>query len=516
MRSAPELTVDGIAYVFAIGPYAGMMRIECADRLLLRSTVVAGGRRYSVTQFQDQAFSWCSLTHLFIPKTIESLPFHAFTSCHKIGAFAFECESRLTEISAEAFYNSGLITIHIPSGVTTIGKKAFFMCRFLSSVTFAPECRITELNDEVFSKSGLDAISIPRSVQAIGVGAFCESRGLCTVEFEPGSALAHIKGEAFSLTAVSRITIPGGVQMIDGSAFEWPKEVRLTNTDFFSVEQSMILNASRTVVIIAFGSPARVNIPDSVRIIGHGSFRRNMSLKTLGFGPASRLSVFGEAALYGSGVEWLCIPRTTEVLGRDCFGWCERLRRVDFDCDSICRRIEDSAFAHTAIGWIRLPSTVEAVGRTCFAGCKLLTDIACDANSKLTQLGDQAFTGANVSAFEIPSSLVRIDGVSLEGLKMVSLEEGHSLEFDGEFLLADDGKRLVRGFTQDEDVFVPAGVEVLGRGCFSRNYSVKNVYFDPGSQLKKIEEFAFRGLALEALELPEGNCVVVSPRAFQN
>jgi hypothetical protein len=241
-----------------------------------------------------------------------------------------------------------------------------------------------------------------------------------------------------------------------------------------------------------------------------------MSIKTLGFGPASSLSAFGAGSLYGSGVEWLYIPPTTEILGRDCFGWCERLRRVDFDPDSICRLIEDSAFAHTAIGWIRLPSTVEAVGCTCFAGCRLLTGVVFGEDSKLAQLGDQAFTGANVSEFEIPCSLVHIDGVSLEGLKMMSLENGHPLEFDGEFLLADDGKRLVRGFTQDEDVFVPAAVEVLGRGCFSRNYSVKNIFFDPGSKLKLIEEFAFRGLALDTLELPEGSGVVVSPKAFQN
>ena len=156
------------------------------------------GTGYKITSIADDVFKNCtSITHVVIPKTVDTIGNNAFDSCKSlkqvtipdsvksIGESAFkDCEALtvitipngITEIKRETFCNcKSLMIVNMPDTLNQIGEYAFKNCEALSKITIPSG--ITKLSKEIFCGcKSLTTIDIPDSVTEIEEMAFkdCE------------------------------------------------------------------------------------------------------------------------------------------------------------------------------------------------------------------------------------------------------------------------------------------------------------------------------------------------------
>ena len=164
------------------------------------------------------AFSSCPIISIEIPASVETIETSAFRGCSKLATVTFEKGSQLKTIrSADSYYPHTyygafsfcpITSIEIPASVETIEAAAFKGCSSLTTVTFEKESQLKIIGGGYgYSYSGtfyyygafsdctaLKSIEIPASVETIEVVAFKGCSSLITVTFEKGSQLKIIGG----------------------------------------------------------------------------------------------------------------------------------------------------------------------------------------------------------------------------------------------------------------------------------------------------------------------------------
>ena len=202
------------------------------------------------------AFSSCPIISIEIPASVETIETSAFRGCSKLATVTFEKGSQLKTIrSADSYYPHTyygafsfcpITSIEIPASVETIEAAAFKGCSSLTTVTFEKESQLKIIGGGYgYSYSGtfyyygafsdctaLKSIEIPASVETIEAAAFKGCSSLATVTFEKGSQLKTISGDystgstsnysgVFSdCTALKSIEIPASVETIEVVAFK--------------------------------------------------------------------------------------------------------------------------------------------------------------------------------------------------------------------------------------------------------------------------------------------------------
>ena len=164
-------------------------------------------------------FSDCTaLTSIKIPASVKTIEEAAFKGCSSLATVTFEKGSQLKTIrSADSYYPHTyygafsfcpITSIEIPASVETIEAAAFKGCSSLTTVTFEKESQLKIIGGGYgYSYSGtfyyygafsdctaLKSIEIPASVETIEVVAFKGCSSLITVTFEKGSQLKIIGG----------------------------------------------------------------------------------------------------------------------------------------------------------------------------------------------------------------------------------------------------------------------------------------------------------------------------------
>ena len=153
---------DGIYY--AVNPQkAGTVYVCRSDsyfgHIVIPPTVTYGGKTYSVTEIEEEAFAKCKrLFSISIPNSISEIPIGAFAGC--TGLDYVELPNTIKTIGQGAFYQTNITSITLPSSLVAIHSNAFKDCRKLSE------------------------ISIPKSVKELGLSVFYNYRRLKKVSFE--------------------------------------------------------------------------------------------------------------------------------------------------------------------------------------------------------------------------------------------------------------------------------------------------------------------------------------------
>ena len=206
---------------------------DATDKLVL--ALNSDKTAYSVIDLGD-----CTDKDVVIPAKVDGIP--------------------VVSISAKAFADEKEITsVFIPDTVTHIGSSAFENCFGLTSVIFS--ARLESIGDSAFADCPvLNSIIIPKTVENIGKGAFAGCTGLASIKVEIGnntySATNNclIETEINTLIAGSKTSvIPDGVVVNAESAF----------ARSFSL--------------------SKINIPESVKVIGANAFSGCVQLKTINY-----------------------------------------------------------------------------------------------------------------------------------------------------------------------------------------------------------------------------------------
>jgi hypothetical protein len=160
-------------------------------------------------------------------------------------------------------------------------------------------------------------------------------------------------------------------------------------------------------------------------------------------------------AFYESSLESIMIPNNVEILGPQCFSHCKSLSSITFESSSHLTRIESEAFSYSSLHSIMIPSSVEILGSSWFLYCESLSSITFELNSRLTR---------SVGLKVIPAK-----GFSWSGLT---------------------------------SIVIPATILIVERQAFSDCYSLTELLWAEGSQVKVIEEEAFERTQLKQLIIP--------------
>ena len=235
---------------------ASVKTIEEAAFIICSKLATVTFEKASQLKTISTAFSSCPIISIEIPASVETIETSAFRGCSKLATVTFEKGSQLKTIrSADSYYPHTyygafsfcpITSIEIPASVETIEAAAFKGCSSLATVTFEKGSQLKTISGDystgstsnysgVFSDcTALKSIEIPASVETIEAAAFKGCSSLTTVTFEKESQLKIIGGGygysysgtfyyygAFSdCTALKSIEIPASVETIEVVAFK--------------------------------------------------------------------------------------------------------------------------------------------------------------------------------------------------------------------------------------------------------------------------------------------------------
>jgi hypothetical protein len=221
---------------------------------------------------------------------------------------------------------SSLLSIVFPRAIQFIDGSAFHLVA-PSSISIESGNKKFVIRDDLlidivdhklirnFSKSS--SVIIPCDIEIIGSECFAWCRSLYSISFESNSRLRRIESAIFPFSSVQSIVIPRGVRFIDGGAF------RGVTVSSISIE-----NGNERFVI-------REGL--LIDIVDHKLIRN--------FSKSSSV----------------IIPCDIEILGSECFCWCQSLLSVSFEPDSRLTRIESHAFSYSSLQSIMIPRTAQFI-----------------------------------------------------------------------------------------------------------------------------------------------------------
>lgn len=257
--------------------------------------------------------------------------------------------------------------------------------------------------------------------------------------------------------------------------------------------------------VVTDSALTRVVIPAKLLSIGDQAFAECLALKEVEFAVEEdgtlHLQSMGAYAFYQSAVVNLQLPDTLTKVGEYAFAQMSDLQtvklpatRTEWDMFTFygTRHAQQFIIPEGTVtvpeitydgSEINIPSTVEGEVNI-EAKSATSVNVSPDAN-----INDLTLKFAKCDKLEVPQT-VTVLGLSGEcpqvafpkNLRIISLYK----------------------VTGQQDVVIPASVEVIERGAFLGNSGVKTLSFEKGSKLKEIAQHAFYASDLQSVQLPEG------------
>lgn len=288
----------------------------------------------------------------------------------------------ITAIDDNAFTNCGNIkTLTIPDTVTSIGANAFASCESLREIRLPS--KIKSISKGMFAGcTKLEKVEIPDAVDTIGSYAF------------------------YNCSMLKEVTLPGQLNTIEPMAFSECSSIEnidASKCSSYVFEDGMLFNKSKKNLYRGAATlTGDVRIPDGVTTIEAGAF-----------------SVC-------AGIENLYLPNSVEYIGDDAFGYCVKLKSIDFSEGLIT--IAPIAFKNcTALQTLDFPTTLQEIGDGAFYNCTSLTRVIISEGT--VKVGEGAFVDCTaLKNMSIPKSVTEI-GANAFGFDINS-EGGYTVKKD--------------------------------------------------------------------------------------
>ncbi len=302
---------DGIKDEFGVLYDSTNKRLISAPRDLTECQVQEG-----VEIICDNAFSFCNLQRIILPKSLKCIGRSAFSYCKFLNNLSLP--EGLLRIQNGAFYECvSLSSINIPKSVEYIGSNPIAMCGNTNIINNSPyyffddSFLMNQNKDEIISYVGIkDRVTTPITIKEIGRFAF----GKCQ--------------------SIRHITITGGITVIEDDAF-----IDCTNLEEINLPESLEFIGG-----YAFADCYKlknINIPDCVKFIGMGAFGLCKSLETISI-PNSIEKILSSSFESCYSLRSIRLSDGLEFIGDKAFQSCTSLYSINFP--KSLKRIESNAF----------------------------------------------------------------------------------------------------------------------------------------------------------------------------
>lgn len=224
-----------------------------------------------------------------------------------------------TNIEANAFYGCRNLKTVIAPGVRVIGSKAFYNCYNLTDLTMS---------------------SLMYSASAVFKDSFSGCNSLNISIYDPSGVIpVTIAGDVsygsgrYTSIPMKTLYIPANIREIEIRTFggcDMDEILFASNSILEKISSNP--NGLTSYIGGAFGSCKnikRVDIPESVIIIGEKAFFACTNLETVSFGQNSKLQTIGDGAFAGcTSLKEIEIPASITVLYLSAFSECDNLKTI--------------------------------------------------------------------------------------------------------------------------------------------------------------------------------------------
>lgn len=523
--------------------------------MMKRSNISDSSLPIHPSTFFDRKKSWMLVVLLFLILLSFNVTSQAEERClSPDGRFEYILQEDGTAIIRDWIENSSFIDVPVlvdGHPVTTIGSYAFTNL-YNAEEVHLPE-GITTIQDFAFSGfCSLKKMNLPSTVIFVGSNPWVNCTNLTTFEIEGDAPLCFLSGgclysrdytliaclEGFCLSDtvyvlpdtkiigeraffggsgdIRHVVLPEGIEEIRANSLTHLAEVELPST-------------VRVIGDFAFYGCEMENamLPDSVRSIGANPFVYCRNLTGIHISEEHpRYKVF-ENALYDQHTNTLIswpldckktkptIQEGTQVIGSYAF--------YLSDAELIhlpegLRVIEEAAFSScSSLMAVTFPSSLQSIGEVAFANCYSL-DIPLFPEG-LHDIGDYAFrfdswTGSLI----LPTGLTVMGANPFAGCDLpfgieVSEDNSHFVVENG-FLYDTDEYRLIKCFSESEQISIPDGIRSIGSRAFWQNETMLRVEL-PAS-VETIDSYAFNEcISMESITFST-NLTVIGAYAFSD
>jgi hypothetical protein len=507
--------------------------------LFLRSTVSQNGLCSRVVEVAPRGFSCCEFSYVWIPRTIKLFGGGCFENA-SISMLAFESpqlfhnslpteqvsgpiDRRPLPVFQDIFATCNhLRSLCIPAHIEVLSTMFLARCHDLQVVTFEANSRLTQIDTQAFTHCEvLESIVIPRSVRFIGRFCFAHCFSLQNVIFEADSALVRIDIGAFEDDGkLGWFYIPSHVATIDPRAFAGCDlcDIQVAGDNpHFRVSGNFLVSFDGTVLISGLGLESVVVIPPEIEVIGGGALAGRGSLSRVEFAPDSKLRrieewAFGDCTSFCS----ILLPPFVDAIYGTSFLGCPTLSIQIAEANRYFRVSGDfllSADGKSVISWlgsaatINIPAEIEILGKIAFANESHLSTVTFAADSKLRRLESAAFFGCSaLRSICLPAAVATISGTAFlhTAVRTIQVADGNRhFRAPAGWLLSFDGKSLIVCLSRSAAIQIPREIEVISVKAFSGHRELRELEFEAGSLLRRIEYRAFVACeVLASLYLP--------------
>ncbi len=320
-----------------------------------------------ITSIGENAFVGMStIREVTMADTVEKLSTFSFSQCEGISDLVLP--DSIIELQVDAIANCfGLESITLPKSLDYIEKSFLSNNRNLTHIYISNDsekyCSIEGVlynksgDTLVFYPPGRNVVSLTDGVKIIGEEAFYDS---CIEHYELPKGVETISSRAIEKEGAS-LFIPSSVSQIDDSAFVSVfRYIEVAeDSEFYCIENEILYNKDKTILLSAFNKDNRIAIPDTVTKICYGAFRYCTAQEIII--PDSVVEI-GDCSFFGcENLTEISLPKSLQKLGRGAFMSCSSLQRVETDCD-ITDLPDHVFYGCNNLTFFEIPSSVERIG----------------------------------------------------------------------------------------------------------------------------------------------------------
>lgn len=381
--------------------------------------------------------------NLSVPESIEGLP---------VRSLAPDACSSLKNV----------ISIEIPDDVTIIGGCAFRFCKSLEYVAL-PRNLTTFESDWFRGCPSLSRLRMPGLLEEVGPSLF-DIPHLEYVEF--GAALSRVESGTFQKSRLIGISIDPENPWLqtDGVAI-YSKDAKTLVAlacplSLYAVAPSCTTIARKA--FSSFGELAKVDLPNSVEIIGPYAFAR-------------------------TGVRTFEAPSALREIGERAFFACASLVSVSLNAN--LQVIEADAFSNSDLSTLRIPNSIVEIG------------YPVAARTSLVYAGkDATFTlepGSERLMLDESGALYELQG---DGMKLLCLFDSEAKRFEAAEGTTEVAPGALLNHAALEEVVLPEGVRIVGAAACKGCRALRRIVVPEG--VTEMGSEALMDTALESLHIP--------------